>query len=52
VVSGDETIDTDRGHAETRRTTVMHAGAGSEQGNDWPGLAGVVIVENALDVGA
>ncbi len=51
MASGDETIGTDHGHTETR-VTVMHDGAGLEQGNDWPGLAGVVIVESALDVGA
>jgi len=51
TVSVDETIDGDHGRIETRRVTVVHDVAWLQQRHDWPGLAGVVIVESAREIG-
>lgn len=46
TISRHETVDGDHGRIETRRYTVIHEVGWLQQRHDWPGLAGVVMVES------
>ena len=49
TVSRHETVDGDHGRIETRKYTLIHDVAWLEQRHDWPGLAGLVIVESTRE---
>ncbi len=51
TVSADETVDGDHGRIETRRVTVVHDVARLQKRHDWPGLAGLVVVGSAREIG-
>jgi predicted transposase YbfD/YdcC len=49
VITRHETVDGDHGRIETRKYTLIHDVAWLNQRHDWPGLAGVVIVESTRE---
>jgi predicted transposase YbfD/YdcC len=49
VITRHETVDGDHGRIETRKYTLIHDVAWLVQRHDWPGLAGVVIVESTRE---
>lgn len=52
TVSRHETVDGDHGRIETRKYTVFHGIGWLRQRHDWPGLAGVVMVESIREIAA
>jgi predicted transposase YbfD/YdcC len=49
VITRHETVDGDHGRIETRKYTLIHEVAWLKQRHDWPGLAGVLIVESTRE---
>lgn len=49
-VSRHQTVDGDHGRIETRTTTVVHDVAWLQERHQWPGLNGIVIVENTREI--
>ena len=49
VITRHETLDADHGRIETRKYTLIHDVAWLKQRHDWPGLAGVLIVESSRE---
>ena len=50
-VTRHETVDGDHGRIETRTYTAVHDVDWLKERHDWPGLAGVVMVESAREIG-
>jgi predicted transposase YbfD/YdcC len=50
AVSRHETVDGDHGRIETRKYTVIHDVDWLAERHDWPGLAGIVMVESAREI--
>ena len=46
AISTHETVDADHGRVETRRYTVFHHLEWLRDRHDWPGLAGIIMVES------
>jgi len=51
TVSRHQTVDGDHGRIETRTTTVLHDIDWLRERHDWPGLAGIVIVDSVREIG-
>ena len=49
VITRHETVDADHGRIETRKYTLIHDVAWLKQRHEWPGLAGVLIVESSRE---
>jgi predicted transposase YbfD/YdcC len=49
VITRHDTVDGDHGRIETRKYTLIHDVAWLKQRHDWPGLAGVAIVESTRE---
>jgi len=49
TVTRHETLDGEHGRIETRKYTVIHDVTWLQERHDWPGLAGVVMVESARE---
>lgn len=52
AVSRHETLDGDHGRIEARKYTAIHDIGWLRERHDWPGLAGVVMVESIRDLAA
>lgn len=52
AISRHQTVDGDHGRIETRATTVIEDVAWLRKRHDWPGLAGIVMVETMREIGA
>lgn len=50
-ISREQTVDGDHGRIETRTTTVIHDVGWLQKRHNWPGLAGVVVVESTRETG-
>lgn len=50
AVSRHETVDGGHGRIETRKYTVIHDVDWLAERHDWPGLAGIVMVESAREI--
>ena len=50
-ISTHETVDADHGRVEMRNYTAVHDAAWLRERHDWPGLKGVLIVENKREFG-
>lgn len=51
TVTRDKTVDGDHGRIETRAVTVIHDVAWLQERHQWPGLKGVVMVDNRRELG-
>ena len=50
TISRHETLDGDHGRIETRKYTMIHDVAWLQERHDWPGLAGVLMVESTREM--
>jgi len=50
AISRFETLDGDHGRIETRNYTAIHDVGWLQERHDWPGLAGVVVVESRREI--
>ena len=51
AVSCHDTVDGDHGRIETRKYTVIHEVGWLQERHEWPGLAGVVMVDSQRELG-